>query len=232
MSQKVSFFNFMVILCAAVLASAFFWSLVLLDKAMQGIMSPSQRIAMSHFFLALIILLILALLPGGGLANWGLNFKNWSKNLVSGLILGISVGILFSLFSYGGSISGWHFSQLAAQLNKKETLIMLFSQLVLVGTSEELFFRGLLTTWLMKRYPSRLVGLSVGVVIVAILFVLVQLYKLLFGFPLGKVLVFMLGALFYGLLLGGIYQKTKSLLAPIIIHNVGNSVMFLVGLGF
>ncbi len=187
---------------------------------------------MSHFFLALIILLLLALLPGGGLANWGVNFKNWAKNLVFGLILGISVGIPFSLFSYGGNISGWHFSQLAVQLHKTETLIMLFSQLFLVGTSEELFFRGLLTTWLMKRYPSRLVGLSVGVVIVAILFALVQLYKLLFGFPLEKVLVFMLGALFYGLLLGGIYQKTKSLLPPIIIHNIGNSVMFLAGLGF
>ena len=203
----------------------------MLDKAMQGMKSQTQRIAASHLFLALITLLILALLPGGGLANWGLNFKNWSKNLVSGLILGISVGVLFSLFSYGWSISSWHFSQLAAQLHKTETLIMLFSQLLLVGTSEELFFRGLLTTWLMKCYPSRLAGLSVGVVIVAILFALVQFYKLLFGFPMGKVLIFMLGALFYGLLLGGIYQKTKSLLAPVIIHNLANSVMFLAGLG-
>jgi membrane protease YdiL (CAAX protease family) len=119
-----------------------------------------------------------------------------------------------------------------SQLNKTETLIQLFSQLFLVGTSEELFFRGLLTTWLMKRYPYRLAGLSGGVILVAFLFALVELHKLLFGFPPGKVLVFVLGALFYGLLLGGMYQKTKSLLAPIVIHNLGNSLMLLAGLGF
>jgi membrane protease YdiL (CAAX protease family) len=83
----------------------------------------------------------------------------------------------------------------------------------------------------MQRYPFRLVSLPAGVVIVAFLFALVQLYKMFFGFSPGRVLILMFGALFYGLLLGGIYYKTKSLVAPLLIHNLGNSLMFLASLG-
>ncbi|MFQ6083020.1 MAG: lysostaphin resistance A-like protein [Candidatus Aminicenantia bacterium] len=197
---------------------------------MENKISPYSRTAINHVVLLVIVFAIMHLLPGGPV-KWGVNLRDWQRSLILGVILGVAIGILFSLFSYGSNITRWDFINLMTQLKDKENIILLLSQVFIIGFSEELFFRGILVTYLMRRYSMNLIGIHLGVIIVSIMFASIQFYKLLFGAPLGNVFPLVIGGFVYGLVLGWIYQKTGSLIGSIITHNLGNSLMFLVSLG-
>lgn len=217
------------VLYVGILATGFFWSLVLLDRLMEKTFSPNSRVAISHIFMLFFILAIMCI--SGGPTRWGVNLKHWQTSLVLGLFLGLTVGILFSLISYGTNITQWTIANVITRLGDRQNLILLLSQILVVGTSEELFFRGILVTYLSEQYSTKLAGLQLAVIIVSTIFALIQLYKLLMGATLEEILPFVIGALIYGLILGGVYQKTGSLLGPITLHNLGNSCMELIGLG-
>lgn len=218
------------ILYAAILSTAFFMSLVLLDTILEWKIALYTREAISHLVIIVVVLSVFIFLPGG-YANWGLNLKNLKESLILGVISGLAFGILFSLFSYGQGISGWNFTRLMSQLGERENLGHLLSQMFLVGTSEELFFRGLLVTFLMRQYTRKLAGIHLGVIVVSVMCGLLQFYKLLFGAALQEILPFVFGGFIYALWLGWLYQRTGSLLGSIIAHNLGNSLMFAAGLG-
>jgi membrane protease YdiL (CAAX protease family) len=212
------------------LSSAFFMSLVGLDKILEKRMSVMARMAINHLMLIVVIFVFLYLLPGG-LRKWGMNLNNWRKSLWLGLASGLVIGVLFSFFSYGATLLRWNWVKFVAGFKAKENLIEWLSQLLLVGTSEEMFFRGFLVTWLMKKYSKKILGIHSSVIIVSVMCGLLQFYKLLFGATLGNITLLVAGSFVYSLWLGLIYQKTASLLGSVLAHNLGNSLMVLGGLG-
>jgi membrane protease YdiL (CAAX protease family) len=218
------------IIIAASLSSMFFMALVGMDKALEKSIPVNTRMAVSHLALIIIVFFVLYFLPGG-LGKWGMNLNNWQKSLWLGLASGLVIGILFSFFSYGASLVHWHFMKLTASLKARENMIDALSQLLLVGTSEEMFFRGFLVTLLMKKYPKKILGIHWGVIIVSILCGLLQFYKLLFGATVGSIFPLAAGGFVYSIWLGLIYQKTGSIFGSVLAHNLGNSLMVLGGLG-
>jgi len=218
------------VFCTAILSSSFFWIMVLLDKTMEKRVSVYSRVAISHVIIFFIILVVLYLLPGR-LAEWGVNLGHWQTSLTLGIILGLTIGVVFSLFSHGTNITHWSVTGVITQLKDKQNLVHLLSQIFLIGLSEELFFRGLLVTYLMKQYSVNLIGLHIAVIIVSVMFASVHFYKLLLGAKFGKILPFVIGGFFYGLVLGWLYQETGSLIGPVALHNLGNSCMFLISIG-
>jgi hypothetical protein len=101
---------------------------------------------------------------------------------------------------------------------------------IFAGPSEETLFRGLLVTYLMTAIPGRIFfrnyDVSAGGVIVAVILALAH-FTSFFTHPLGMAL----GQMFYAFALGVFYaywfEKSKSLLAPIIGHNVGDLVEYI-----
>jgi len=205
-------------------------SLVLMDNLMRERVALYSRVAISHLAILFAIFAVMRLLPGGP-KEWGINVKHWRGSLLLGVVLGLAIGLLFSLFTHGTAIRHWSATDVMIQLNDKQNVIFLLSQIFLIGTSEELFFRGILVTYLMKLYPTKFVGLHLGVIIVSIAFASIHFYKLLFGASLGSILPLVIGGLFYGLVLGWLYQATGSLIGPIVLHNICNTCMLLVNMG-
>jgi membrane protease YdiL (CAAX protease family) len=98
-----------------------------------------------------------------------------------------------------------------------------------VGPSEETLFRGLLVTYLARTMPGRIsfAGLAMNGagVVVAVLFALAH-----FGDFFVHPFAIALGQLGYAFVLGILYaywyEKSQSLLAPVIGHNLGNVTEF------
>lgn len=213
-----------------VLSSCFFWSLVLLDTLMEKSVAPSLRVATSHIIILFITFVVIYLLPGG-FKEWGANLRQWQRSLMLGVILGLATGAFFSFLSYGTNIRHWNVTSVITQLRNRQNIILLLSQIFLIGSSEEFFFRGLLVTYLMKKYSMKLLGIHSAVIIISVLFASVHFYKLLFGATFKNILPLGIGGFFYGLVLGWGYQKTGSLIGPIILHNLCNSFMFVISIG-
>jgi membrane protease YdiL (CAAX protease family) len=101
---------------------------------------------------------------------------------------------------------------------------------IFVGPSEEVLFRGLLVTYLMTAIPGRVFfrkyDVSAGGIIVALIFALAH-----FGSFFTRSLPMALGQMVYAFVLGVFYaywfEKSKSLLAPIIGHNVSDVVEYI-----
>lgn len=204
--------------------------IALLDTIIGKSIPLYSRDAISHFVLLVITFSVIYLLPGGPV-KWGLNLRNWRSSLTLGIVFGLTLGILFSLFSVGAAISRWNFTTLMTQLRNSENLVHLLSQLFLIGTSEELFFRGILVTYLMKKYSEKFLGIHLGVIIVSLVFGSLQFYKLFFGANFVTLLPLVFGGFLYGLVLGWIYQKTQTLMGSITAHNLCNSFMFVISIG-
>lgn len=215
---------------AAILSSAFFMSIVLLDILMEKSIAPYSRVAISHIILFFVVFIVMWLLPGGP-KQWGLNSRRWQTGILLGITLGLALGMLFSFLSYGTNIGQWNVTNVVNQLKERQIIILLLSQIFLIGLSEEVFFRGILVTYLMKQYSLKLIGLHLAVIVVSVMFAGIHFYKLLFGATLGSILPFVIVGFFYGLVLGWLYQKTTSLIGPIIVHNLCNTILYLIGMG-
>ncbi len=134
--------------------SIFFWSLVGLDKVWEKLLSPTDRMAISHLLLTAITFSLISLLPSGP-KNWGVNLQNWRRSLILGIVFGVGFGIIFSIFSFGFRLSEWEFSHMLEKLHVRENLVQLFSQLFLVGLSEEFYFRGILLISLYRFFSKK-----------------------------------------------------------------------------
>lgn len=96
-------------------------------------------------------------------------------------------------------------------------------QWIIVGVSEETMFRGLIQTYLMKNLDGDVEiagrGFHVGTVIGAIFWGGFHFINILVGMPINAVLLTVLLTTAAGLLMGYVYQETRSLLTTIIVHN-------------
>lgn len=142
---------------------------------------------------------------GLDLSKVGLNLNAWPTNAAVGLLLGLLAGVLgFLLLPDALHLPAF---------TRPSFLQNLFLFTCLVAPVEELLFRGLI-----QRSLIPVLGVPGALMLTAILFTVTHQPWQSFA---SATFIFALG-----LLLGAVYQRSGSLLAPVLIHGVGQTITF------
>jgi membrane protease YdiL (CAAX protease family) len=202
--------------------------LVLLLLTEETSSTETAWLAISHHAVALLIAVaLIAWLGRGNFAEYGLQWPKHKHYVPAALLWGAAFGVLMTVVDYfpwilrrmpppgnfdvtPGSIGAW----------------LLFEAIV-VGPTEEIPFRGLLQTFLMQRTSGRVrfwkYDMHVAGVVLALLFALAHATSFW-----TESLSMAIGQQIYAFALGILYaywrEKSGSVLAPIIGHNVGDGV--------
>ena len=169
--------------------------------------------------LQIILIILIVLTWGKGLASVGFARSEMASGLKKGLLWSTGFGALCSIGCVGFFVAGINPFTLIKVRLPTETwdLILLFIVGGIVGPlAEELFFRGVIYTFL-RRW-----GVIVALVLSTLIFVLC--HPLAYGIPVTR--------LVGGLLFALAYEFGGSLIVPITIHALGNLAIFSVSLLF
>ena len=169
--------------------------------------------------LQIILIILIVLTWGKGLASVGLARSEMASGLKKGLLWSAGFGALCSISCVGFFVAGINpFTLIKVRLpTQTGDLILLFIVGGIVGPlAEELFFRGVIYTFL-RRW-----GVIVALVVSTLIFVLC--HPLGYGIPVTR--------LVGGLLFAVAYEFGGSLIVPITVHAFGNLAIFTVSLIF
>ena len=174
-------------------------------------------------------ILLIYWLSNGRLDKWGFNLR--AKDLK--IKLSVEIGlILFSIWLIFDILSILtHNYTYPFPLTFRNIVGMMLYSSIFVGIAEETGFRGLIQTYLMNRLSGSVKlfrwNFHIGCIIAAILFGLLHLVNLIAGSLLNFghefvpfVLMQVIFASIFGLIAGYIYQETKSLAGPVVMHNL------------
>lgn len=184
-----------------------------------------------HLAQMVLALAVIAVVGRMRFGDWGLNFRNWRRSLRMtrsfAMIFGsvIAVGLVLQI------ATGME-PRRAPEMAPADIAGRLFFMLAISGLSEEILFRGMMQTWLTRWFPGavRLSGLELpgAGVITALIFAVVHVNFTLAPLAITHlywpqvVLAFVLGVTY-----SVAYQRTGSLLGPILMHNISNGMMAL-----
>jgi len=182
-----------------------------------------------HTAMLVIALVLAAWLSKGHVSEYGLQWPRSKSYALAAAAWGAFFGVLMTLVDY--------FPQILAHSPLPDKLSLTAASLagwlgfeaIFVGFGEEVPFRGLLQTFLMQRSSGRVrlwkFDMHIAGVILALLFAMAHMFSFWerpFWFALGQQV--------YGFALGILYaywrEKSGSLLAPIIGHNVSDGVEY------
>lgn len=140
-------------------------------------------------------------------------FRITKKLLVRGLTLSVVIGIFLGLISSPVSLS----------------VEWVFLSIVLAPVCEEFFFRGFLQTnlmeWLTNKIKLLKIYLTHGLIVTAFIFGLFHLFDtFLLDMTLSSAFFNSLFAILLGILLGYVYQETRSVFTPILMHSCLNGI--------
>ena len=183
-----------------------------------------------HHFFQMVLSIITIILLGGGFKNYGFTLKSKNLYISPAIIIGVMFGIIMTLVDHlptiisGSQITGY-------ALNTTNVIGWLSFEWVFAGLSEEIFIRGLMMTFLMKYFKGHVKffkwDVHVAGVIIAVLFALMHISSFWSGN-----LIYAIGQQIYAFILGlcyaYFYEKSKSLLSPILAHNLSNGIEFVI----
>lgn len=192
-----------------------------------------------HHFMQMLAAVVIMLVSGGGLRKYGLNIRSGNLYLKPAVVIGVLFGVIMTLVDHGPAVvTGQEITGYV--LDRTNVVGWLSFEWLFAGTSEEIFVRGLLMTYLMSKFSGhvRIIKWDVHVagVIIAVLFALMHLGSFWSGN-----LIYAIGQQIYAFILGlcfaYFYERSGSLVAPIVAHNISNGVEFvllflLLGSGF
>jgi uncharacterized protein len=189
---------------------------------------PWIALYFDHAVMALIALLLIWLLSRGRLGEYGLQRPQGKSYVLASIGWGIFFGILMTVADYLPSLIAHKPPENYALTSTNLTGWLIF-EFVYVGFTEEIPFRGLLQTFLMQRTTGRIrIGkydMHAAGVVLAVLFALAHANNFAtrpFWFALAQQI--------YAVALGILYaywrEKSGSLTAAIIGHNIGDGVEF------
>ena len=213
-----------------ILPSGFVYVFFSKQIGMQRVMAmPWLALLANHAVMLGIALALIAWVSKGSFSAYGLQWPKHRHYVPSALLWGAAFGVLMTLVDY--------FPQILNHTPPPENLSLasanigawLVFQGIFVGPTEEIPFRGLLQTYLMQRTSGRVrlwgYDMHVAGVILAILFALAHLSSFWtenFWLALGQQI--------YAFALGILYaywrEKSGSLLAPILGHNMSDGVEY------
>jgi membrane protease YdiL (CAAX protease family) len=181
----------------------------------------------SHAVMLLIAVALIAWISGGNFAEYGLQWPKKRHYVPAALLWGTAFGLLMTVVDYFPQILGRIPPSGNFALTPQSIGAWILFEGIVVGPTEEIPFRGLLQTFLMQRtsgcvrfwkYEMHIAG-----VVLALLFALAHIASFW-----TETLSMALGQQIYAFALGILYaywrEKSGSLLAPVLAHNVGDGV--------
>jgi uncharacterized protein len=212
-----------------ILPSGYVFVLLTKHMAMKTSMAtPWLAMLANHAVMLAIALALIAWFSNGNLTEYGLQWPEHLHYVPSALLCGAAFGLLMTIVDYFPQILK-HIPPENLSLTPASVGAWLFFQGIYVGPTEEIPFRGLLQTYLMQRTSGRVrlwnYDMHVAGVILAILFALAHLTSFW-----TENLWLALGQQIYAFALGILYaywrEKSGSLLAPILGHNMSDGVEY------
>jgi hypothetical protein len=185
---------------------------------------------LQHAVQFLIALIAIAVVKRFVPADYGLHWPRQKTYFLPALLWGALFGLIMTLVDYAPQLIAHHKPDTGFPLTATNIAGWLFFEGVYVGPTEEIPFRALLVTYLAATMPGRLrlgrFEMNWAGVIVALIFALLHATSFTArAWPLA------LGQQIYAFALGVLYaywlEKSKSVVAPIIGHNVGDAFEYL-----
>lgn len=185
-----------------------------------------------HLPMFLIPFIIIWFITKGKLKDYGFNLNQeplfTHKRM---LLLGLGFGILMSLKYIPQLINNTPLD-VPRPVTLTNVIGTMTFQWIIVGLCEETMFRGLIQTYLMNNLEGtvNMLGheLHIGTVIGAVIWGLFHFINILI-MPLRPVIFFVILTAIVGLPMGYAYQKTRSLVTTIIVHNAIFGVPLTIG---
>jgi membrane protease YdiL (CAAX protease family) len=147
------------------------------------------------------------------------------------LFIGLISGLVLSVRYFVQILNGLPLD-VPQPVDSVNALGYLLFQWIIVGLSEETMFRGLIQTYLMENLEGSLEimghGVHVGTLVGALFWGGFHIINVL-NMPLGSALLTVFITTPIGLLLGYAYQRTRSLLTTILVHNTLFGVPLTIG---
>jgi membrane protease YdiL (CAAX protease family) len=188
-----------------------------------------------HAFQLIFALIGIAVMKWFVPADYGLHLPRGRSYLGAAILWGVFFGVLMTLVDYAPELLAQTKPNLGFPLTTPNVAGWLFFEGVYVGPTEEIPFRSLLVTYLAATMPGTLrIGrfqMNWAGVIVALIFALLHATNFsLRAWPLA------LGQQIYAFALGVLYaywlEKSRSIAAPIIGHNVGDFVEYAIAIAW
>lgn len=183
----------------------------------------------NHVVMSVIALALIAWFSRGNFFGYGLQWPRRRRYVRSALLWGAAFGLLMTGVDYFPQILRHLPPPDSPSLTPRSVGTWLLYTGIVVGPTEEIPFRGLLQTFLMQRTAGRVrfwkYEMHVAGVVLALLFALAHVTSFW-----TENLWIALGQQIYAFALGILYaywrEKSGSLLAPIIGHNVSDGVEY------
>lgn len=184
---------------------------------------------MQHGVQCLFALLAIAVVKQYVPADYGLHWPRQKTYILPAILWGVAFGVLMTLVDYAPELLAHRKPDPGFPLTAGNVTGWLFFEGVYVGPTEEIPFRALLVTYLATAMPGRLrIGrfeMHWAGVIVALIFALLHATNFsMRAWPQA------LGQQVYAFALGVLYaywlEKSRSVVAPSIGHNVGDVVEY------
>jgi uncharacterized protein len=190
---------------------------------------------MQHGLQALIALVAIAVAKRWTPGDYGLHWPRGKSYILPAILWGALFGVLMTLVDYAPQLIARTKPDLGYPLTATNVFGWLFFEGVYVGPTEEIPFRALLVTYLAASMPGKLrlgrFEMNSAGVIVALIFALLHATNFsLRPWPIA------LGQQVYAFSLGVLYaywlEKSRSVVAPSIGHNVGDAVEYAIVFGW
>jgi CAAX protease family protein len=215
----------LLVLDLALSAPPMLWVMRLVGPARAKAM-PWIPLYASHVVMLLAALLLIAWLGKGRFREWGLQWPPRKTYLVAAISWGVFFAVLMTLVDYLPQILS-HTAPKNLPLTRLNVTGWLSFELLFVGFSEEIPFRGLLQTFLMRKSSGRVrfldYDMHVAGVVLALLFALAHLTSF-WTVPFWAALGQQIYAFALGILYAYWYEKSKSLAAPIVCHSLSDAL--------
>lgn len=186
-----------------------------------------------HIPIFLVPFLLIGFLSKGEFKQFGFNLNQKSPifTYLRMLVLGAISGVILSL-RYIPQLIAQQPIDIPRPVSTASVIGNLTFQWLMVGISEEIMFRGLIQTYLMKNLSGykKLFGHSfhLGTIASALIWGIFHFINILI-MPFDAVVFYVALTTFAGLWMGYAYQQTKSLLTTIIVHNMLFGVPLVLG---
>ena len=195
-------------------------------------LDPDQAFlwASTHLVVQLLLtLLFMKLYSNGPLAHWGFNLNEWRFSLKVFGQFSVYCLLFVVLSNVPSFLSGEYPSLITHPVNARNMAGYLGFEFLLSGTSEEPLFRGFLMTLLAlswtRVYHIRRVQIPLAGIWATLLFMMGHIgidfsSWTITHFSINQQLM----SLGFGLFHAIIFHRTRSLLAPILVHGYGNGI--------